>query len=146
MQGAVFHSSSFGRMVSLSLYSMMGIHFPGSIERKLKASSRSVRQPSSDSHKSYIYGPSIHSFQEMPRCPPKANVMLEEGLCHSHLGELRICSVRGAALVTGSSVQRQIWSHWAWEAAMILSLWGCWWVPSPSPGALARGVVAALPA
>lgn len=60
----------------------------------------------------------------MPQCPPKANVMLEEGLCYSHLGELRVCSVRGVALVTGSSVQRQIGSHWAWEAAMILSLWG----------------------
>lgn len=50
--------------------------------------------------------------------------MLEEGLCYSHLGELKICSVLGVALVTGSSVQRQICSHWAWEAAMILSLWG----------------------
>lgn len=76
--------------------------------------------------------------------------MLEEGLCYSHLGELRICSVLGVALVTGSSVQRQICSHWAWEAAMILSLWGLlvgafslnWGVSK----VLVRWVVVALPA
>lgn len=60
MQGTVFYSSSFGRMVSLSLYSRMEIHFPGYIERKLKACSHSVRLTQE------LYGPSIHGFpQEM---------------------------------------------------------------------------------